>query len=88
MILKCFYFSLGHSDNECLPISWHCDGQNDCNDGSDEISCTPANTTIAACSGSEFQCTQGLHSLLFSYLLPILMFLLTVPFIRMKKIIF
>nr|XP_023693317.1 low-density lipoprotein receptor-related protein 2 [Paramormyrops kingsleyae] len=43
-------------DNErCIPISWKCDGQRDCRDGSDEPSTCPARH----CRLGQFQCNDG-----------------------------
>ena len=32
-------------DNLCFPVSWWCDGEVDCADGSDENNCMPSKTT-------------------------------------------
>lgn len=38
----------------CIPKSYHCDGYKDCQDGSDEKSCT-----VTVCPGNKFLCPKG-----------------------------
>lgn len=33
--------SCGDLSNKCIPLSWRCDGQKDCESGIDEAGCTP-----------------------------------------------
>ena len=45
-------------DGECFPISFHCDGDNDCLDSSDEQGCPPP-PTFAPCPAHKFGCGDG-----------------------------
>ncbi|XP_076353564.1 lipophorin receptor 1 [Tachypleus tridentatus] len=39
------------ANDRCIPLTWHCDEDNDCGDESDEIGCE-----IRTCSSTEFKC--------------------------------
>ncbi|XKL63596.1 hypothetical protein PGB90_005960 [Kerria lacca] len=45
----------GGRDEKCIPWFWKCDGEKDCDDGSDEPSTCPARH----CRGGAFQCSNG-----------------------------
>ncbi|XP_046548454.1 sortilin-related receptor-like [Haliotis rubra] len=41
-------------NSRCIPLTWQCDNDNDCSDGSDEVDCP-----YATCPENSFQCTNG-----------------------------
>ncbi|XP_071805292.1 basement membrane-specific heparan sulfate proteoglycan core protein-like isoform X3 [Asterias amurensis] len=41
-------------NGQCIPLSYRCDGELDCDDGSDESSCS-----TAGCEPNEYQCSSG-----------------------------
>uniref|UniRef100_A0A2K5PYN1 Low density lipoprotein receptor n=1 Tax=Cebus imitator TaxID=2715852 RepID=A0A2K5PYN1_CEBIM len=47
-------FSCGGRVNRCIPQFWRCDGQVDCENGSDEQGCP-----VPTCRPDEFQCSDG-----------------------------
>ncbi|XP_063907725.1 sortilin-related receptor-like isoform X2 [Zophobas morio] len=56
-------FRCKSSPNSCIPQMWHCDGEMDCNDGSDELNCTDTN----ACPEGQYAC-GGSHCIPFRWL--------------------
>ncbi|GIY30664.1 very low-density lipoprotein receptor [Caerostris darwini] len=41
-------------NGRCVPITWHCDDDNDCGDNTDESSCE-----LRTCSETEFKCRNS-----------------------------
>uniref|UniRef100_A0AAF5D1J0 Metalloendopeptidase n=1 Tax=Strongyloides stercoralis TaxID=6248 RepID=A0AAF5D1J0_STRER len=52
----CFNDSFYCGDGLCIDKSWHCDGEHDCLDGSDEVNCTAPNLPIICNNDTEFHC--------------------------------
>jgi len=46
------------SNGLCIPKSWTCDGEPDCQDGADELGCSPEK--LFPCLPEEFRCGSGL----------------------------
>ncbi|KAK6484433.1 low-density lipoprotein receptor-related protein 8-like [Huso huso] len=46
-------FNCGGSSNKCIPLSWQCDGETDCENGMDEAECP---SDVKPCPSSEFHC--------------------------------
>lgn len=46
-----YFFKCGN--DHCIPLSWQCDDENDCNDNSDEVNCE-----TKTCSPTEFKCNN------------------------------
>lgn len=42
----------------CIPLSFQCDGDEDCSNGTDEIGCPPASSK-PSCPQHKFQCSNG-----------------------------
>uniref|UniRef100_A0A8C5KE50 Low density lipoprotein receptor-related protein 8, apolipoprotein e receptor n=1 Tax=Jaculus jaculus TaxID=51337 RepID=A0A8C5KE50_JACJA len=53
--------SCGPTSHKCVPASWRCDGEKDCDGGMDEAGCTTSGrpTALGTCRGDEFQCGDG-----------------------------
>eukprot|EP00062_Callorhinchus_milii_P008174 gi/632950593/ref/XP_007890808.1/ PREDICTED: low-density lipoprotein receptor-related protein 1-like isoform X2 [Callorhinchus milii] len=47
-------FACGLGSLQCIPNSWRCDGEKDCDNGGDEVNCAPL-----TCSPLEFTCSSG-----------------------------
>ncbi|KAK6174278.1 hypothetical protein SNE40_017588 [Patella caerulea] len=45
-------FNCGTTPAECMPLSWRCDGDEDCDNGDDEKNCP----TASQCRDNQFSC--------------------------------
>lgn len=55
------------SGDQCVPDFWHCDGQSDCRDGSDEAECKCPTSSLRQKPKVFLQTLQTLKSTLFSH---------------------
>ena len=57
-IFKIYFFLFRCPDHRCIPATWYCDGDPDCDGGEDEPAdqCTAADRT---CYGDLFTCDNG-----------------------------
>ncbi|KAK9298030.1 hypothetical protein QLX08_008537 [Tetragonisca angustula] len=53
---KCTDSEFKCTNEKCIPGTWHCDGEDDCRDGSDE---DPTICRSKPCSETEFECSPG-----------------------------